>query len=229
MNAKQPDTVPFLIATQAWIVSIEAIIKEMGLPVNRSKTKFNELRAKLKGVINTALTNTQKHLLVNNTGGLCIIADDAIGWTKAKTAFSHPEKIKQSKFNSLVDEICQELLNEQAIEAEKQDAPIDTQGILNAQNDAKDDTKKTVTLESPNKKSKLEIDKETGDTRVFEKNEQTGEYEEKGFFARHWHNVKEFCKNIWNWIAEKWTQFKNWVTSFFAEPDDQEVILKAAA
>ena len=157
-NTKQPETVPFLIASQAWIVSIEAIVKEMALPVNnRNKAKLNELRQKLKGVINTALTNTQKHLLINNTGGLCIIADDAIGWTKAKTAFSHPEKIKQNKYNALVDEICQELLDEQAALAEKQDAPLDTQGIINAQNDAIDDTKKTVTMESPINNLKLRL------------------------------------------------------------------------
>ena len=227
-NTKQPETVPFLIASQAWIVSIEAIVKEMALPVNnRNKEKLSELRAKLKTVINTALTNTQRHLLITNTGGLCVITGDAIGWTKAKTAFSHPEKIKQNKYNALVDEICQELLDEQAALAEKQDAPLDTQGIINAQNDAKDDTKKTVTMESPNKQSKIEIDKETGDTRVFEKDEN-GEYVERGFFARHWQNIKEFCKNIWNWLAKKWTKFKDWVCSFFSEPNDQEVIMKAA-
>ena len=77
--------------------------------------------------------------------------------------------------------------------------------------------------------SRKESMKYTGTEIIYRFNKETGEYEEKGFFARHWHNVKEFCKNIWNWIAGKQTQFKNWVTSFFAEPDDQEVILKAAA
>ena len=52
---------------------------------------------------------------------------------------------------------------------------------------------------------------------------------EKGFFARAWENVKEFCSNIWNWIKTKWSNFTNWVKSFFTEPDEADVILKQAA
>ena len=48
--------------------------------------------------------------------------------------------------------------------------------------------------------------------------------EKKGFFARAWANVKDFCKNIWGWLKAKWNGFTNWVKSFFTEPEDQDVI-----
>ena len=43
---------------------------------------------------------------------------------------------------------------------------------------------------------------------------------------KYLYNVKSFFKNIWNWIAQKWSGFKDWIKGLFSNPDDQDVILK---
>ena len=237
-------------AMQSYTQSIDKIIALMNQPAQVNK--ITEHRAALKRVLVEAIENFQKSLLVANSGGAGLIQQDPIGFTIAKTAYSHPDAIAKNKYSALVDELCKEILDEQQTASEANGNLISEQNILAAQTDATDPEKKDIDLvsnlvdsgkvdEKGNnvfEQSHLEINKETGDTKVHERTvtkdkngnivSDTGMVE-KGFFARAWENVKEFGKNIWNWIATKWTNFTNWVKSFFTEPDDQDVILKQAA
>ena len=237
-------------AMQSYTQSIDKIIALMNQPAQVNK--ITEHRAALKRVLVEAIENFQKSLMVVKSGGAGLIQQDPIGFTIAQTAYSHPDAIAKNKYSALVDELCKEILDEQQAASEANGNLISEQNILAAQVDATNPEKKDIDLvsnlvdtgkvdEKGNnvfEQSHLEINKETGDTKVHERTvtkdkngnivSDTGMVE-KGFFARAWENVKEFCKNIWNWIATKWTNFTNWVKSFFTEPDDQDVILKQAA
>ena len=237
-------------AMQSYVQTVDKILALMNQPAQVNKVA--EHRETLKKTLKEAIENFQKSLMVVKSGGAGLIQQDPIGFTIAKTAYSHPDAIAKNKYSALVDEICKEILDEQQATSEANGNLISEQNILAAQTDATDPEKKDIDLvsnlvdsgkvdEKGNavfEQSHLEINKETGDTKVHERTvtkdkngnivSDTGMVE-KGFFARAWENVKEFGKNIWNWIATKWTNFTNWVKSFFTEPDDQDVILKQAA
>lgn len=234
------------VAMSTYVQAIDKILSVMKQPAQVNK--IPEHRAKLKEILSEAIVNFQKSLLVANSGGPGLIQQDPIGFTIAKTAYSHPEAIAKNKYSALVDEICQEVLDEQQAASEESNSLISEQNILAAQTDSKDDTKTDINLvsnlvdsgdvdEDGNaifEQSHLEINKETGDTVVHERvvvKDKDGNIVsdtgmvKKGFFARAWDNVKDFCKNVWNWFKDKWDGFSNWVKSFFTEPEDQDVIM----
>ena len=239
---------PF-VAMSTYVQAIDKVLSVMKQPAQVNK--IPEHRAKLKEILSEAIVNFQKSLLVANSGGAGLIQKDPIGFTIAKTAYSHPDAIAKNKYSALVDEICQEILDEQQATSEQNQNLISEQNILAAQTDSKDDSKTDINLvsnlvdtgtvdENGNaifEQSHLEINKETGDTVVHERKvvkdkdgnilSDTG-MEKKGFFARAWANVKDFCKNIWGWLKAKWNGFSNWVKSFFTEPEDQDVIMANA-
>ena len=234
------------VAMSTYVQAIDKILSVMKQPAQVNK--IPEHRAKLKEILSEAIVNFQKSLLVANSGGPGLIQQDPIGFTIAKTAYSHPDAIAKNKYSALVDEICQEVLDEQQAASEESNSLISEQNILAAQTDSKDDTKTDINLvsnlvDSGNvdedgnaifEQSHLEINKETGDTVVHERvvvKDKNGNIVsdtgmvKKGFFARAWDNVKDFCKNVWNWFKDKWDGFSNWVKSFFTEPEDQDVIM----
>ena len=233
-------------AMQSYTQSIDKTIALMNQPAQVNKTA--EHRVTLKKILKEAIENFQKSLMVVKSGGAGLIQQDPIGFTIAKTAYSHPDAIAKNKYSALVDEICQEVLDEQQAASEESNSLISEQNILAAQTDSKDDTKTDINLvsnlvdsgdvdEDGNaifEQSHLEINKETGDTVVHERvvvKDKDGNIVsdtgmvKKGFFARAWDNVKDFCKNVWNWFKDKWDGFSNWVKSFFTEPEDQDVIM----
>lgn len=234
MSNKKQNTVEevdIFEAIKKWVVGIDNTLTQMKQPVNENNPEtLNKLRLGLKGLLNEAIVGIQKNLALNNTeGDAGLITSDPIGFTKAKTSYSSPKFLKTNKHGAAVDELCREILDEQAKAAIQQGMPVSTEQILNAQEDANDDTKKEISLKSADGNTELQINKETGDTKVLEKDKETGEMKEVGFFARHWQNVKDFCVNVWKWCKEKCTNFFNWVKSFFTEPDQADVITKAAA
>ena len=234
------------VAMSTYVQAIDKILSVMKQPAQVNK--IPEHRAKLKEILSEAIVNFQKSLLVANSGGPGLIQQDPIGFTIAKTAYSHPDAIAKNKYSALVDEICQEILDEQQAASEQNKHLISEQNILAAQTDSKDDSKTDINLvsnlvdtgtvdENGNaifEQSHLEINKETGDTVVHERvvvKDKDGNIVsdtgmvKKGFFARAWDNVKDFCKNVWNWFKNKWDGFSSWVKSFFTEPEDQDVIM----
>lgn len=236
-------------AMQSYVQTVDKTIALMNQPAQVNKVA--EHRETLKKTLKEAIENFQKSLMVVKSGGAGLIQQDPIGFTIAQTAYSHPDAVAKNKYSALVDEICKEILDEQQAASEANGNLISEQNILAAQTDATNPEKENIDLvsnlvdsgkvdEKGNaifEQSHLEVNKETGDTIVNERTvtkdkdgnivSDTGMVK-KGFFARAWKNVKDFCRNIWNWIATKWSNFTAWVKSFFTEPDEADVILKQA-
>lgn len=219
---KKQTTASIFVLIEAWNTSINQILTNMS---QATEQQMPGLQTKLKEVLKEALTSTQEALLLANSGKDSLFKVDPVGYTKATTIWSSESNIANNKHSALVDIYLRELLDEQNAQAVANGAPVAQEQILNAQADALDDTKSTVTLTSANGESSLIIDKETGDTTVLEK-QPDGSMKQVGFFKRHWENVKEIAKNIWNWIAQKWAGFKDWIKGLFSNPDDQDVIKK---
>lgn len=228
MSTKTSQEVSYFIAQEAWIKAIDSVLIEMKQPMNQTKESQQPLVNKLKEICKEALEQTQKALLLANTGKPSPVQSDSVGWTKAKTMYSHPTNVKANKHSAIVDKILQSLLQAQVEESISKDEVVSVQNILNAQEDALDETKDTIILESADKESKLEIDKETGSTTVYEKDSKTGSYIKKTFLYRYWNNVKNFVINIWKWFATQIHNFKEWVKSLFGVPKDCDVIYTAA-
>lgn len=232
MTNKKQNTgeVNIFTACHEWVKGVDSFLLQMKQPINdKNPENIVKLRAGLKEILTEAIVGMQKNLALNNTEGAGLITADPVGFTKAKTSYSSEKFVKTNKYGVVVDELCREILDEQAKAATEAGMPVSTEQILNAQEDANDDTKKEISLKSADGNTELQIDKSTGDTKVFEKDKKTGEMKEVGFFRRHWQNVKDFCSNVWKWCKEKCTNFINWVKSFFTEPNQADIIQKAAA
>lgn len=223
--------VPFFQAQQAWINLIDRYLTELETPLAKnSAPEKTRIRGLMKDVLKEAIENTQRQLLLNNSGNnKGIIQADAVGFTTATSNYDQ-STFKQGK---LVNVICKEILKEQEEDAVKQGMPVSQANILKAQQDANDVTKTTIDLESvtdsDGNQTKLSIDKETGDTTIFEKDKKTGIWKKIGNTAKgFWEDTKNFCKNIWNWCSKQCKRFWNWITSIFKSPEEQDVIRKAA-
>lgn len=232
-NQQAPKAVPYNVANQAAIDRVESILHAMKQPMNQNSETQKKLRIDLKAVLQEILVLTQKMLLLNHQGKPNGVKADAVGWTTASTDYDNVEILKSLPAGKLVNTILREIIKEQEQVALDKDITVSETQILLAQNDALDASKKEIKLESINHEGKeatrLVIDKETGDTTIFEKDIETGEFKKVGILKRFWINVKDFCKNIWNWIVNKFKQAKNWIKGLFKSPEDSDVIYKEAA
>lgn len=230
MSTKNPEAVPYHIANNQWLTTIDAILNQMKQPMNSNNANTKKkLRNDLKEVLNEALVTTQQQLLLNNSGKPTGVKADISGWVTATTDYDHKDVINKLPQASLVNIILKELLTEQENLAKKSKVVVSEGQILQAQSDSKDATKTHIELNSINHEgeeaSRLIIDKETGDTTVYEKDLNTGEFVEVGVFKRYWTNVKDFCKNIWSWVINKSKAVVSWIKGLFSSPDDADVIL----
>lgn len=230
MTTKSKNEVSVFQAIEASVKAIDALLVQMKQPINTNNPeRISELRGKMKLVLKDIIVGIQRNLLLNNTNGAGLLATDPVGFTKAKTSYSSAKFLKTNPHGAIVDQLCSEILEEQKAASINNGMVVSEQQIINAQNDSKDETKDHIELESADGNSTLRINKENGDTEVYEKDKETGELVKVGFFKQHWKNVKDFCINIWNWCKEKCIGFVNWVKSFFTTPDDQDVIIDQAA
>ena len=168
-------------AMQSYTQSIDKTIALMNQPAQANKTA--EHRVTLKKILKEAIENFQKSLMVVKSGGAGLIQQDPIGFTIAKTAYSHPDAVAKNKYSALVDELCKEILDEQQAASEANGNLISEQNILAAQTDATNPEKENIDLvsnlvdsgkvdEKGNaifEQSHLEVNKETGDTIVNER------------------------------------------------------------
>lgn len=225
--------VPYNIANQATLDKVESILFEMKQPMNQTAETQKKLRADLTVVLEEILVLTQKMLLLNRSGKPNGVKADSVGWTTANTDFDSPEVLKTLPAGKVVNNILRELIEKQEKAALEKDISVSETQILLAQNDALDAAKKDITLNSIDHEgkeaSRLVIDKETEDTTIYEKNIETGEYEKVGVLKGFWTNVKNFCKNIWNWVVKQFKKAKDWIKSLFSSPEESEVIYAKVA
>lgn len=233
MTKQENKVVPYNVANQAVLDKVDAILFELKQPVNHTSDTQKKLRTDLKAVLNEILVLTQKMLLQNRNGKPNGVKADSVGWTTATTDYDNPEVLKSLPHGKLVNNILRELIKEQEEKALNNDIAVSESQVLSAQNDALDKDKDHIELNSINHEgkeaTKLIINKETGDTTIYEKNLETGEFEEKGMLKRFWTNICDFCKNIWDWIANKFKKAKDWIKNLFKSPEDSEIILSDAA
>lgn len=226
--SKSTEKVPYFTANQKALEAVEGVLFAMKQPMNNTKESQAKLRTDLKAVLKEILEITQQQLLLANSGKPSSVKADAVGWTTANTDFGNAAYIKDFPHGKLVNVVLKELIKEQEQVAAEEGVIVSETQILAAQADALDNTKDTITLESINQEGKdatrLEIDKETGDTTIYEKNLETGEFEKVGTLKRFWLNVKEFCSNIWGWIKKQCNRFKNWICGIFKAPEDREIV-----
>lgn len=226
--------VPYLIANQSIIEKVEAILFQMKQPMNQNSETQKKIRADLKIVLKEILELTQQMLLLNRSGKPNGVKADIIGWTTADTDYSNPDVLANLPHGKLVNIILSELLKEQEAIALNEGVAVSEAQILNAQSDALDKTKDTITLETltdpeTNIKSKVEICKETGDTQLYRQDPKTGFWHKVGDKLKgYWLNVKDFCKNIWGWVIKQYTRAKNWICNLFKSPEDSQIIYKQA-
>lgn len=233
MSKQENKAVPYNIANQKAIDQVEAILFAMKQPMNQTSETQKKLRGDLKAVLNEILVLTQKMLILNREGKPNGVKADVVGWTTASTDYDNEQVLINLPNGRLVNNILREIIKEQENIALESDVAISETQIIAAQNDALDNNKDHIELNSINHEgkeaTKLIIDKETGDTTIYEKNLETGEFEKVGMLKRFWINVKNFCKTIWNWIVAKYKNAKNWIKNLFKSPEDSEVILANAA
>ena len=85
------------VAMSTYVQAIDKILSVMKQPAQVNK--IPEHRAKLKEILSEAIVNFQKSLLVANSGGPGLIQQDPIGFTIAKTAYSHPDAVAKNKYS----------------------------------------------------------------------------------------------------------------------------------
>ena len=233
MANQQPKAIPYNVANQAALDRVESILFAMKQPMNTSAESQKTLYTDLKAILHEILVLTQKMLLLNRSGKPNGVKADVVGWTTASTDFDNEQILKDLPAGKLVNKILRSIIKEQEDTALEKDITVSETQILLAQNDALDATKKEINLESINHEgkeaTKLVIDKETGDTTIYEKDIETGEFKKVGILKRFWLNVKSFCKNIWDWITAKFKKAKEWITGLFKSPEDSDVIYQTAA
>lgn len=223
--------VPYLVANQATIEKVEAILFQMKQPMNANSETQRTMRNDLKLLLNEILTLTQQSLLLNHQGFPNGVKADVVGWTTATTDYDNPKVLENLPHGKLVNNLLKELIKEQEEKALSQGVAVSETQILNAQNDALDASKDTITLETlvdpeTNIKSKVEICKETGDTQLYRQDTETGFWYKVGEKLKgYWLNVKDFCKNIWGWVVKQYTRAKNWIKGLFKSPEESEIIL----
>lgn len=231
-KAKTANT-PVLIAIQAYIAETDRILFDMEQPMYSSPKEFERLRKRLKDeVLRPAIKDIQENIILSNAGKPTPLKSDPVGFTTASSDYGKPSKTPL-KFGHLVNIICREILDEQEQVAKDDGMVISQEGIISALNDANDDNKETVTIESlvqeDGSQSRLVVDKATGDVEVHEKGKD-GVFRKVGnTFKKAWTGTKNFVKSIWNWIAKQCKRFWNWISSVFKSPDDLEVIHESLA
>lgn len=229
MSNQQNKPVPYLVAVQATMDRVDSVLNCLKQPMYQSKENQDKLKSDLRLLLKEQLEVTQKLLLLNRSGKPNGIKADVIGLTTASTDYDSPEILKTYPHGKLVNETLRDLIKEQEDKALEQGLAVSETQILDAQNEALDDTKDTVTIttieDKEGNQSKVEVDKETGDTQLYEKDKETGIWKKIGNKLKgYWINVKDFCKNIWNWIVDKFKRAKDWIKNLFKSPEDQQII-----
>ena len=230
-----PKQVPYLVANQGIIQNIDSILNQMKQPMYQNSDAQAKFRSDLKKQLKEALELTQKMLLLNRQGVPNGVKADPVGWTTADTDYDNPQTVNIYPHAVLVNKLLKELLKEQEQAALDEGVGVSEAQILNAQNDALDASKDTITLETlvdpeTNIKSKVEICKETGDTQLYRQDPETGFWHKVGDRIKgYWQNVKNFASNIWNWITKQFKRAKEWLCGLFKAPEDQQVIYQQVA
>ncbi len=232
MAKPNPNTpIPYHMANQRAIEAVQGVLFQMKQPINRTPQKIQEHTTVLTNILKEILETTQRLLLLNAAGQANGVKADAVGWTTASTDYDNPTVLKDFPDAPLVNQILRKLLDEQEKKATKEGAPCSEGQILSATNDAKDQTKSTITLETaPDAetgiKSKVEICKETGDTQLYRQDAETGFWHKVGTKLKgYWQNVKEFGKSVWGWFKRQYTRAKNWICNLFKSPEDSAIIM----
>ena len=226
--SKKP--IPYMIANQNFILNVESLLNQMKQPINDNPPVQKKLREDMKKLLKEIVEITQQQLALNHAGKPTGVKADITGWTTATTDYDNDIVLQQYPHGKIVNIILKEIIAEQEQEALKAGVAVSQQQILNAQADAVDPTKDTITLttlkdESGNQ-SKVEIDKTNGDTQLYELDQETGLWKKVGIKIKgYWKNVKNFCKNIWDWVKEKFSKAKEWIKSIFKSPEDADVII----
>lgn len=229
MSNQTNKPVPYLIAVQATMDKVDSILNLMKQPMNQTADSQKKLTDDMRVILKEQLEVTQKLLLLNRSGKPNGIKADVIGLTTASTDYDSDEVLKIYPHAKVVNKILRDLIKEQEKEALDKDVIVSETQIIEAQNDSLDPTKDTITLTTIEREdgtqSKVEIDKQTGDTQLYEKDPETGFWKKMGNkLLGYWKNVKDFCKNIWNWVVDKFKRAKEWVCNLFKSPEDQQII-----
>lgn len=230
-----PKAVPYNIANEQALQTVNTLLHSLDQPMNSNANTQKELKDKLYLALKEICEITQACLMQNAAGKANGVKADIVGWTTAETDYSKPEMLSKFKQAELVNLYLKDILKKQEERDLEAGSPISIQEVIKAQQQALDEAEETITLETlvdpeTGIQSKIEIDKETGDTQLYRKDERTGMWYKvntklKGF----WQDTKNFCKNIWNWLSKQWNRFVSWIKSVFKTPADAEVIIAQAA
>lgn len=230
MTAKtKPKTFTFFQALEQWHGAVDVTLGTLEKPeVIRNPNKVRELKLHLKSILNEAIVAIQKQILIGEEDGTSVCRADPTGWTKGHSAYSSDAVKKRFKNAHLVDEICKEILAEQAANAASQGILISEQQLVAAKEDINDVDKETVTIETTpdenGEASKLVIDKETGDAELHEKDPKTGLWKKVGNKMKgFWTCITDGFKGVIDWCSRQWSRFATWFKNLFRSPADSEV------
>lgn len=204
-------------AMELWISNIQDTLTNLNNPTVPANQKEG-LKAHLKSVVNEAITQIQANLLLENS----LLASDPYGFTKGKTAWGSEASKKANPYSYLVDQYCNEILEQQKLDAEKAGSVVDTQSILNAKEQAEDDSADKIELKSVNadkgKGCTIEVDKKSGDATVYQMNPD-GSKTKVSFIVRWWNKAVDFVCFIFSWLKDKCIAGWNYLTSKFRSKD----------
>lgn len=229
--SQQSEPVPYYVANQKAIEVVQAILFQMKQPMNSAAPTQTKLHNDLRSVLKEILETTQRLLMLNRAGKANGVKADGVGWTTATTDYDNETVLAEFPHGRVVNNILRELIKEQEQNAIDQGVAISQTQIINAQNDAVDPTKDHINLDGLKDPetgitSRIEINKETGDTQLHRLDEKTGLWVKVGSKLKgFWINTKDFCKNIWGWITRMFNKAKNWIKNLFSAPEDSQVIL----
>lgn len=212
-------------AVAVWQTNIDDTLNKLNNP-SITEAQKTKLKAHLKEVLKEAVEETQKQLMLKNS----IMTADMLGVTKANTAWGRPDVVAKNPHAKLVNEYCQDILDEQAKIMKEGGAPVSKQELINADEQANDSEKDKIIIESHNAKEKggctIEVDKETGDASVYETT-SNGDKKLVSVKRSWWDKTKSFCVFIWTWIKDTAVAAWNWIKSFFTK-DELDSLNKAA-
>lgn len=232
---QQPKAVPYNIANEQALQTVNTLLHQLDQPMNSAENTQKDLKDKLYATLKEICEITQACLVQNAAGKANGVKADIVGWTTAETDYSKPEMLSKFKQAELVNLYLKDILKKQEERDLAAGSPISIQEVIKAQQDALNESKDTITMETlvdpeTGIKSKIEIEKDTGNTQIYRLDQRTGMWYKVGNQLKgFWENTKDFCKNIWNWLSKQWNRFVAWVKSIFRSPDDANVIIAQAA